>query len=244
MGEKTPVGKGLIAERLDRLIRDRHPEGRGPVSEREVARLSREYAERHPGAPTISHQSVANIRDGAVTNPGIDSLRALANVFGVKPSYFLEDEEPGWPAPTDSTPEPTAATLELATRLNRLFTTLHPKGRDPYTSQEAAEAITARGYAITEAQIEALRNGSWNPSRLRGFEGLADFFGVPIAYFVDHEVAARVSVDLGLVEQLREQGIGPRQIALRAVADLDDATLAALVPVLEHLQHANKQQRM
>src|SRR5689334_19249227 len=129
MGESTPVGRGLIAERLDALILSRHPDGRGPGSEREIARRSREYAKTHPGAPTISHQTVANIRDGAVNNPGVDSLRALANVFGVRLGFFLEEDDPSAHATDVSTPRPPAQSIPaalLSARLNRLFETIHP----------------------------------------------------------------------------------------------------------------------
>lgn len=248
MGESTPVGRGLIAERLDRLILTRHPNGQGPGSEREIARRSREYALTHQGAPTISHQSVANIRDGVVKNPGVDSLRALANVFGVKLGFFLEEEDPS-ARETDAgsataSVQPTPAAPSLSTRLNRLFETMHPKGRGAYSSREVAEAIAMRGGDVTEHQIEQLRGSSWHPTSHEQFEALAAFFGVPVDYFIDDGVAARVDVDLDLVDTLKTQDIGPRQIALRAVADLDEDALQALVPVIQHLQQTSKRQRM
>lgn len=247
MGESTPVGRGLIAERLDALILSRHPDGRGPGSEREIARRSREHAKTHPGAPTISHQTVANIRDGAVKNPGVDSLRALANVFGVRLGFFLEEDDPSAHATDVSTPRPPAQSIPaalLSARLNRLFETIHPKDRGPYNSRDAAEAITERGCVVTELQIERLRSGTWEPTSHEQFEALASFFGVPLSYFTDDEIASQVAVDLDLVDALKAQGIGPRQIALRAVADLDDEALEALVPVIQHLRHASKRQRM
>lgn len=249
MGESTPTDRGLIAERLDRLILSRHPDGQGPGSEREIARRSREFARTHPEAPTISHQSVANIRDGVVRNPSVDSLRALANVFGVRLGYFLEEEPsaPNEQADTDvSAPpvRPRPAALGLSTRLNRLFETMHPRERGAYTSREVADAIAARGGKITEDQIEQLRSGTWDPTSYEQFEAVAAFFGVPVAYFVDDEVASRVAVDLDLVDALKAQGVGTRQIALRAVADLDEEALEALVPVIQHLRQASKRQRM
>jgi transcriptional regulator with XRE-family HTH domain len=247
MGESTPGGRGLIAERLDALIRAGHAAGGGPRSEREIARISREHAKAHPGAPTVSHQTVANIRDGVVRNPGVDSLRALANVFGVKLGYFLEEEAPAAQQPEEGTeppPLPTSAALNLAARLNRLFETIHPKGRGAYSSREVAETLAERGKKITESQVEHLRNGMWDSTSYEHLEALASFFGVPIAYFSNEGVAAQVSVDLDLVDALKAQGVGPRQIALRAVADLDDEALEALVPVIEHLRQASNRQRM
>jgi transcriptional regulator with XRE-family HTH domain len=182
-----------------------------------------------------------------VRNPGVDSLRALANVFGVKLGYFLEEEAPAAQQPEEGTeppPLPTSAALNLAARLNRLFETIHPKGRGAYSSREVAETLAERGKKITESQVEHLRNGMWDSTSYEHLEALASFFGVPIAYFSNEGVAAQVSVDLDLVDALKAQGVGPRQIALRAVADLDDEALEALVPVIEHLRQASNRQRM
>ena len=132
----------------------------------------------------------------------------------------------------------------LSARLNRLFAVMHPRGRKTYTSHEVAETLTAQGVKITAAQVEQLRHGTWDSPSAEQLEALADFFGVPVGYFVNDEVASQVSADLSLVETLKSHGIGPRQIALRAVADLDEEALAALVPVIQHLQRASKRQRM
>ncbi|MFF4442779.1 hypothetical protein [Streptomyces sp. NPDC001621] len=248
MGESTPAARGLIAERLDALILARHPGGQGPGSEREIARRSRDHAKTHPGAPTISHQTVANIRDGVVKNPGVDSLRALANVFGVRLGFFLEEDAPATQAAGAGSrgpaAQPTPAAVNLSARLNRLFETIHPKERGPYNSHEVAEAIAERGGKITEEQVERLRNGTWDPTSYEQFGALASFFGVPLAYFADDAVATQVGIDLDLLDALKAQGTDPRQIALRAVADLDDEALEALVPVIQHLRHAGKRQRM
>ncbi|MFF4567989.1 helix-turn-helix domain-containing protein [Streptomyces sp. NPDC001435] len=172
--------------------------------------------------------------------PQVEDLAAL-----------LAGHEEAVPSPRDadadnvlSREQPTSAALVLSARLNRLFEVMHPKGREAYTSHEAAEIITAHGGKITAMQIEQLRNGTWNPQSEEPFEPLANFFGVPVSYFVDDEVASQVSADLNLVDTLKAQGIGPRQIALRAVADLDEDALAALVPVIQHLHGATKRQRM
>ena len=240
MGEITPSGLGTIAERLDELIRTRHPDGRGPSSYEDIARASREYAQLH-GGPTISHQGVLNIRSGKVTNPGVDSLRALANVYGVDITYFFPRAEPARPAPSHAEGTlPPAATL--AARLNELFSVVHPNGRPALTDTEVAEAVTARGTAITTGQIAALRSGAWGTPARRQLRCLADFFGVPSAYFTDDTVAARVSEDLAILKAFRD--VGARQIALRAVADLDDEALSALAPMIEHLGRSSKRQRM
>ncbi|QMU70616.1 hypothetical protein [Streptacidiphilus sp. P02-A3a] len=240
MGEVAPSDRGTIAQRLDGLIRARHPDGHGPSSYEDIARASREYAQRH-GGPTISHQSVCNIRSGKVTNPGVDSLQALANVYGVDITYFFHRAEPAVAdAATRTGRLPSAATL--AARLNELFSVSQPNGRPEYSAAEVAAAVTATGAEITAGQVEALRAGarsSPTPAQLRS---LADFFGVPSAYFTDDDVAARVSEDLAILRAFKD--VGARQIALRAVVELDDEALSALAPMIEHLGKASRRQRM
>ncbi|MFI0806358.1 hypothetical protein [Streptomyces echinatus] len=150
-------------------------------------------------------------------------------------------------ADVENTPgpaQPPSTVPDLSARLNRLFAVIHPKGRENYTSQEVAKAITAYGVKVTAAQVEQLRKGSWNSPSAEQLEALANFFGVPVGYFINDEVASQVSADLNLLETLKFQSIGPRQIALRAVADLDEESLAALVPVIQHLQRASRRRRM
>ncbi|WKV74198.1 helix-turn-helix domain-containing protein [Streptomyces sp. PCS3-D2] len=89
MGEGAPPSRGVIGDRLDHLIKELHPPGRPPFSEREIARKMAEKAE--PDVPTLTHASISNIRNGTTKNPGVDSLRALAKFFGVPVAYFLDD---------------------------------------------------------------------------------------------------------------------------------------------------------
>ncbi|MFD8316279.1 MULTISPECIES: XRE family transcriptional regulator [Kitasatospora] len=91
MGEDALVGTGTLAQRLDYLIRTLHPEGRGPYGYIELADLIKKNAAADDG-PTVSHGTIQSIRSGKVTNPGVDSLRALASFFGVPTGYFTDDE--------------------------------------------------------------------------------------------------------------------------------------------------------
>lgn len=90
MGDQNCAdGRRTIAQKLDYLIREIHPKGRGPFTYQEIAEQIRARAAE--GDPTVSHGTVQAIRTGKVTNPSVDSLRALAGFFGVPPAYFLDD---------------------------------------------------------------------------------------------------------------------------------------------------------
>jgi transcriptional regulator with XRE-family HTH domain len=239
MGGVQPADSGTIAERLDWLITTKYPDGLGPSGYEEIARASREYAAAH-GGPTISHQSVLNIRSGKVTNPSVNSLQALANVYRVKVTFFLQ------PVPSAESVPPAAsrpmAGASLADRLNELFTATRPRGRSQRTDQDAAEAVSAAGARITADEVRALRTGEWDNPTLRHLHGLADYFGVPCGYFLDDTVAQRVSEDLALLTALKD--VGAREVAMRAVAELDDEALTALVPMIELLGKAGRNQRL
>ena len=86
-GEVSEEGRAL-AEKVDRLFRVVHPEGRGPYSLREVARGIADM-----GGPTMSASFLHQLRNGQRDNPGIKYLKAIADFFGVSPSYFFDDEE-------------------------------------------------------------------------------------------------------------------------------------------------------
>ena len=81
IGEPADAGHGL-AERIDFLFEVvRNPKTGESYTNAEVARLN---------LGTLSEEDVEGIRDGSVTNPPLDRVLALADAFGVHPSYLVD----------------------------------------------------------------------------------------------------------------------------------------------------------
>ncbi len=71
-----------------------------------------------------------------------------------------------------------------------------------------------------------------NPTR-RHLEGLAEFFGVPVAYFFDEDTALRVSEELAFVRRIRESGV--QRVAARA-AGLSPRSMEQVLATIEHIR--------
>jgi transcriptional regulator with XRE-family HTH domain len=121
----------------------------------------------------------------------------------------------------------------LAERLNRLFETVHPAGRGPYSNEEVASAIREQGGDISRAYLSYLRNGERTNPTLQHLQALARFFGVTAAYFFDDDVAAEVNAQLHIAVALRDAEV--RAVALRAVG-LSPKALQAVVAIIEEVR--------
>jgi transcriptional regulator with XRE-family HTH domain len=76
--EEEPAG---IADKVTRLMRALRNETTGTAyTDADVARLS---------FGVLEERDVEAIRTGALSDPSVDQITALADVFGVHPSYFL-----------------------------------------------------------------------------------------------------------------------------------------------------------
>ncbi len=122
----------------------------------------------------------------------------------------------------------------FADRLNHLWETVHPPGR-PYTYEQVAQGIAERGFEISVAYLWQLRNGTRTNPTLQHIQGLAAFFGVPAAYFIDEAEEERVNKQLGLVAALRDADV--RNVALRTHG-LGERDLAALNAMIDSLREA------
>jgi transcriptional regulator with XRE-family HTH domain len=120
--------------------------------------------------------------------------------------------------------------LTLAGKLDRLFRTVHPRGRGEYTHEEVAAAIRERGVLISHTYVWQLRKGLRDNPTKRHLEALADFFGVSPSYFLDDEAAQRIHDQLELLVALRDNTV--RSVALRA-AGLSDPSLQAIQSMIE-----------
>jgi transcriptional regulator with XRE-family HTH domain len=90
LGEGRSVGRAEqscgVAGRLEHLFEVvRNPKTGEPYTDAEVARMT---------LGDLSEEDVEKIRTGAVSNPTVGQVSALASVFGVEPSYLLDRKEP------------------------------------------------------------------------------------------------------------------------------------------------------
>ena len=77
-----------LAEKVDHLFKTAKPaNGKDEYTHEQVAAALREA-----GGPTISATYVWQLRKGIRDNPTKAHLEALANFFGVAPSYFFDEE--------------------------------------------------------------------------------------------------------------------------------------------------------
>jgi len=122
----------------------------------------------------------------------------------------------------------------FASRLNHLIDTVHPRGREPFTNRELADAVRAQGVECTPQYIGQLRAGRHTPS-LKVAAALARIFGIRIEYFSDPAVADRTDGELAVLAKIRDAGV--TAVALRA-AGLSDAGLQALAEVIDQIRAA------
>lgn len=133
------------------------------------------------------------------------------------------------------------ASRSLADKLNHLFTTVHPRDRGEYSSEEVAQAIAAGGGpTISATYIWMLRRGVRDNPTKRHLEALAGFFGVPPAYFFDEAVASNVDSQLGTLTALRDATV--RNLALRA-SELSPDNLRLFTELLDQVLAANTPRR-
>jgi len=83
--EQADESRG-IAGRLEHVFEVvRNPKAGEPYTNAEVARMT---------LGDLSEEEVERIRTGALTDPTVGQVAALASIFGVEPSYLLDRGEP------------------------------------------------------------------------------------------------------------------------------------------------------
>ena len=121
----------------------------------------------------------------------------------------------------------------LAQRLNRLFATVHPAGRGPWTLREVADAINSEAgeTIISASYLSQLRAGQRREPSHSRMAAIARFFGVDVDYFSPEVSAEDADRQTEVLTAMRDAGV--RAIALRAHG-LSEPSLAAVLAVIEN----------
>jgi transcriptional regulator with XRE-family HTH domain len=133
------------------------------------------------------------------------------------------------PGPASSPPM-----AHFQARLDHLFQTFRASDGGEFTYRQVADGIEQRvGYKTSPSYLQVLRTGVHiNPS-IKHLHGLCAFFGVPIEYFFDDELARQVDAQLELAAGLRDPAV--RELATRAVG-LSAEALGTLTAMVEHVR--------
>ena len=120
------------------------------------------------------------------------------------------------PSSDGHSPGQSASTLpSFADRLNRLFDTLKPPGRDFYTSGELVSSLNAMGVRISAPYVSQLRSGARTHPSATTIEAIAKFFRVHPGYFTDAAYYAAVEKELSMMSAMRDPGV--RRVVTRAI---------------------------
>ncbi len=128
----------------------------------------------------------------------------------------------------------------LAQRLDNLFQSVRRSDGREYSHREIAEAVTASGEPISHSYIGQLRAGDKDNPTIKHLRALARFFGVPVEYFTNEEIAADVDRELRMLTALKALQV--KTVALRRAllpeAERSLAELARMVEVIREIEMA------
>ncbi|WP_116199340.1 XRE family transcriptional regulator [Amycolatopsis circi] len=122
----------------------------------------------------------------------------------------------------------------FAERLAHLIATVHPPDRKPYSYREIAQGVAdVTGVSMSATHVQQLAVGARRDPKRSHIQALARFFGVPVTYFFDDEVAGRVDEQVADVVAWRDTQA--RDLAQRAMrlSERDRQTVSALMDQLD-----------
>lgn len=126
----------------------------------------------------------------------------------------------------------------FAARLNRLFDTVYPPGRGPYTGAEAVVALRTAGIRISAPYLSQLRSGNRTNPSVATMSALANFFGVKPAFFTDDRYYTELDKELYWLDATRNEEV--RRIATR-VMELSPGARQELLLKADELSHQDRQ---
>jgi transcriptional regulator with XRE-family HTH domain len=130
----------------------------------------------------------------------------------------------------------------LASKIEHLMRTVHPKDRGPYSLREAASLINeAVGEeVISHSYLGQLRSGKRDNPSMKQLAVLSAFFEVPVSHFFNEEASQRSAQDVEMAVAIRDPDV--RGLALSA-AGLSEVSLKALKDMTETLWTLEKRAR-
>ncbi|MFZ2501105.1 MAG: XRE family transcriptional regulator [Nocardioides sp.] len=125
----------------------------------------------------------------------------------------------------------------LAEKLEHLFATVPREGgRQLYTNDSAAEALDQLGITVSGTHLSHLRSGRRDNPSARLVAGLAQLFGVPIAYFFNDAEEQAINEQLEALSALRDSGVKGLMLRAHGVSEKSLSHLAGILEQIRQLE--------
>lgn len=175
----------------------------------------------------VTGSYITGLKRGRITRPGLDKLRALAEVMGFPFYLWLQDPE----SPTELGYQHTGGYDEtFADRLNYLFEVI----KDDQTGEKLSNAYVARMSRgrLSEETIKQLRDATFtNPGR-RELLALCDVFDIDFSYW-DLKKERPPLMSISTLQALRDSG---SYAILHQSVELPDDDKDLIINMMDHLQ--------
>jgi transcriptional regulator with XRE-family HTH domain len=122
----------------------------------------------------------------------------------------------------------------LAAKLEALIQEHYAGEKVPGTAAIAKEIRDRTGLRISTGTLHKLRTGQTTVPTGSRLQALAEFFGRPMAFFLDREAS---NADMDLAVALRDKGV--RAIALRS-ADLSEKSRKAILDMIDRAREIER----
>ena len=142
----------------------------------------------------------SNLLAGRIKQPGLDKLKAIAEVMGFPPQLWLEEPE-RWGG-LGHEPEGAPPGTALKDLLNNLFASVvDERTGEPLTNLEVSRRTAGK---VSEAELEAMRSGTLDSPTVEQVLALSEAFDVEPAYWF-RRGKNKPLVDQEIVEALRNE---------------------------------------
>ena len=142
----------------------------------------------------------SNLLAGRIKQPGLDKLKAIAEVMGFPPQLWLE--EPEWWGERGHEPEGAPPGTALEDLLNNLFASVvDERTGEPLPNAEVSRRTAGK---VSEAEIEAMRSGTLDNPTVEQVLALSEAFDVDPAYWF-RRGKNKPLVNQEIVEALRNE---------------------------------------
>lgn len=144
----------------------------------------------------------SNLLNGRINQPGLDKLKAIADVMGFPAQLWLEEPDTWGVSGPEENIKFASTSVSFSELLNSLFDTVTNEHTGaPFSPADISHRTSGR---VTEAQVQQMRDGDLESPKVETLLALSEAFGIDFSYWFRRSDGKRL-VDEHVIEALQNE---------------------------------------